>query len=212
MLDLPGHSVIDKAALIGGCARLRLTVDAERLQAEVAALPCDVWGSAGRVGVHTVAQSVFLRGFAPAEGEKPIEDRPALTQLPYVREVLALVPATPLRCLLARLPPGAVISPHMDLPPYFSKSLRLHVPVQTHPHAYMLCAGQCYVMRAGEVWVLNNSTTHAVWNADSVQSRTHLICDFLPSPELRELISNADRTLGVVMPEVERHVAAYGAA
>jgi hypothetical protein len=211
MLDLPGHPVLDKTALIGGCVRLPLTIDAERLRAEVAALPTELWGSGGRVGVHNVAQSIFLRGFAPAEGEKPIEDRPTLKLRPYARKILALVPADPLRCLLASLPPDAVIAPHFDRPPYFAKSLRLHFPVETHANAYMLCAGKCYVMRAGEVWALNNSAVHAVWNGDSARTRTHLICDFLPSPELCDMILNADHSLGSVMPQVEHRIAAAAA-
>jgi hypothetical protein len=53
-----------------------VSVSIERLQAEVAALPESAWaGTGGRVGVHRAAQAIFLRGFAPAEGEKPIEDR-----------------------------------------------------------------------------------------------------------------------------------------
>src|SRR5262245_18392660 len=107
MLDFPGYPVIDKTALIDGCVRLPFTVDAERLRAEVAALPAAMWGSAGRVGVHNVAQSIFLRGYAPAEGEKPIEDRPPLGVLSYVRDLIfGVLGAEPLRCLLARLPAG----------------------------------------------------------------------------------------------------------
>jgi hypothetical protein len=62
-------------------------------------------------------------------------------------------------------------------------------------------------MRAGEVWVLNNSTRHAVWNEHATLSRTHLICDFLPSPALLDLLSRGDRSLGRRMPVVEQHVA-----
>src|SRR5437016_2818694 len=76
MLDLSTHPVLDKVALIGACARLPLRCDAERLRAEVAALPASLWGTrGGRVGVHNAAQAIFLRGHAPAEGPRPIEDR-----------------------------------------------------------------------------------------------------------------------------------------
>lgn len=209
MLDLPGYPVLDKLALIGGCVRLPLRIDGERLRAEVDQLPESFWGSTGgRVGVHMAAEAVFLRGYAPAEGPKPIEDRPALDLLPYARHIMEqIIPAQPLRCLLARLPGGAVIAPHIDRAPYFAKSLRLHFPVQTHERVWMLAAGQCYVMRPGEVWVLNNNSVHAVWNADPGLSRTHMICDFLPSAALLKLLSEGDRDLGRVMPEVEQHVA-----
>ncbi|MEP7244709.1 MAG: aspartyl/asparaginyl beta-hydroxylase domain-containing protein [Gammaproteobacteria bacterium] len=212
MLDLPGQPVLDKHSLVGACVRLPLRVDAERLLAEVALLPGSVWGSrGGRVGVHSAAEALFLRGYAPAEGPKPIENRPPLELLPYAREIIEeIIPAPPLRCLLARLPAETTIAPHIDRAPYFSKSLRVHVAVETHEHAWMLCAGQAYIMRPGEVWVLNNSAEHAVWNAHATLSRTHMICDFLASPALVALLANGERALGRTMPDVERQVRSGG--
>jgi hypothetical protein len=209
MLDLPGHPVLDKDALVGACVRLPLSVDAARLADEVRRLPAGQWGTAGgRRGVHLAAEAVFLRGYAPAEGDKPIEDRPALQDLPYARWIIEeLIPAQPLRCLLARLPGSASVAPHVDRAPYFAKSLRVHVPVESHERAWMMCAGFTYVMKTGEVWALNNSTVHAVWNADPARSRTHLICDFLPSPDLYALLEKGERALGVRDPELERHFA-----
>lgn len=200
MLTLPGHPLLDKIALIGGCARLPLRCDADRLRAEIAALPASFWGTrGGRVGVHNPAQAVFLRGHAPAEGNLPVEDREALAYLPYAREIITqLIPAPPLRCLLALLPGGAVIAPHIDQADYFSKTIRIHVPVTTHAQAWMYCDGRSYRMAPGEIWALNNSTTHGVWNADPDVSRMHMICDFLPTPALLDLLAHADRDLGVV--------------
>jgi len=43
MLMLPGHPLLNKTALIGGCARLPVRVDAQRLQAEVASIPAEMW-------------------------------------------------------------------------------------------------------------------------------------------------------------------------
>lgn len=198
MFDLPAQPVLDKQRLIGGCLRLPLSVDAERFAAEVAALGDAVWGgTGGRVGVHSAAEAVFLRGHAPAAGDLPIEDRPVLDRLPYAREVMGMLGAPPLRCLLARLPGGRSIAAHVDRAPYFSKSVRIHVPVTTHERSIMFCNGLCYVMRAGEVWALNNSTHHGVWNADPDRERTHMICDFLLSDELQRLLAEGDRGLGV---------------
>jgi len=208
MLDLPGQPVLDKTLLVGGCARLPLRVDAASLRTEVAALQPSFWGTTGgRVGVHRAAEAVFLRGHAPAEGDIPIENRPALDDLPYVRWLIETqIPALPLRCLLARLPAGHYIAPHIDRAPYFSKTIRIHVPVATHELAYMLCADRCYVMQAGEVWALNNCVRHAVWNAHATLARTHLICDFLPNAALLDLLARSDRTLGTHNPDVERHL------
>jgi hypothetical protein len=202
MLDLPGYTVIDKDRIVGGCIKLPLEIDVDRLTEEYRALPESIWGSSGgRVGVHRAAEAVFLRGYAPAEGEKPIADRPALDSLPYVRYLIEqAIPATAFRCLLAKLPAGGRIEPHIDRAPYFSKTLRIHIPVETHEHAWMMCANQTYRMQTGETWVINNCAMHAVWNADTTRSRTHLICDFAPSEELLSLIARGDRHLSVVAP------------
>jgi hypothetical protein len=209
MLELAGQPLLDKITLIGACLRLPLRIDAARLESEVDALPQSAWGTTGgRVGVHLVAESVFLRGYAPAEGNRPIEDRPALLLLPYVRDIIeSLIPAPVMRCLLARLPAGACIAPHIDRAPYFSQTVRLHIAVTSHERAFMMCAGECYVMRPGELWALNNSVLHGVWNADQGLSRTHLICDFLPTPQLEALLSAGERNLGVHRRDVEEQLA-----
>jgi hypothetical protein len=214
MLDIPNAPPIDKAALVGGCVRLPLGVDARRLLDEVSLLPADVWGSTGgRVGVHRAAEALFLRGHAPAEGDLPVTDRPALTRLPYVRSIITeLLAAEPLRCLLARLPARAVIAPHVDRPPYFSKTLRVHIPVETNESVYMVADGLSYRMAPGEVWVLNNSGPHAVWNAHPSRARTHLICDFLPNPALLRLLARGERGLGIRRPAVEHRLGETGVA
>ncbi|HMI37840.1 MAG TPA: aspartyl/asparaginyl beta-hydroxylase domain-containing protein [Steroidobacteraceae bacterium] len=214
MLDIPGQPVLDKVALVGGCLRLPIRVDARRLQDDVAGLPDSFWGGqGGRVGVHRPAEAVFLRGYAPAEGERPIEDRRALAHLPYVREIIQrLIPAPPFRSLLARLPAGEVVGLHIDRAPYFSQTVRIHVPVQTHELAWMLASGRVYLMRPGEVWALNNSAAHGVWNAHPTLSRTHLICDFLPTAALLGLLERGDRELGSENPAIEAQVRAMATA
>jgi len=208
MLDIPSAPYLDKAALVGGCVRLALGVDARRLREEVLQLPAELWGSAGgRVGVHRAAEALFLRGHAPAEGELPVADRPVLDRLPYVRWVIEeLLPAEPLRCLLARLAAGVVIAPHVDRPPYFSKTLRVHIPVETNESVHMVANGLSYTMAEGEVWVLNNSSLHGVWNAHPSRARTHLICDYLPSPSLLAELAQGERGLGEQRPPVDHRL------
>lgn len=199
MHDLPNHPTLDKTKLVGECIRLKLKIDAPRLKLEVDALPLEVWGSAGgRVGVHQNAKALFLRGRAPADGNVPIEDRPVLEQLPYVRYVIEqMIGALPLRCLLARLPAATSIPVHTDLAPYFGKSLRLHIAIETNASVFMLAGNSAYQMLPGEVWVLNNSARHGVINADPARARTHLITDFLPSVPLLDLLRDGERGLGI---------------
>jgi hypothetical protein len=207
MLDIPGASYLDKDSLVGGCVRVPLQIDGLRLLEEVAHLPPSLWGtSGGRVGVHNESEAIFLRGFAPAEGELPVEDRPVLERLPYARFIIEqVIPAPPMRCLLARLPAGGVIAGHVDRAPYFGKTLRVHVPVETNESVFMVSHGLCYSMQTGEVWLLNNSANHAVWNTHPSRSRTHLICDFLPSPALLDLLVHAERHLGFQRADVLEH-------
>ena len=209
MLDLTGKPRLNKADLIGACIRLPLHFDAEKLAAEIDSLPNTFWGTTGgRVGVHLAAEGVFLRGHAPAEGNRPIEDRPALARLPYVRQIIQdYIPAPPMRCLLARLPGGARVAMHIDRAPYFAQTVRLHIAVTTHERAYMLCDGLCYVMQAGDLWALNNSAPHGVWNADPTRERLHLICDFLPTADLYSLLAAGERNLGELRPDVESRLA-----
>jgi hypothetical protein len=68
----------------------------------------------------------------------------------------------------------------------------------------MYCAGLSFRMQPGEVWALNNSAIHGVWNAHATEARTHLICDFLPDPELLELLARAERDLGVPNAQVDQ--------
>ena len=96
------------------------------------------------------AETVFLRGHTPAEGDLPIEDRPLLGNLPYIRQLIERDIGThPQRCMLARLPAGASVLPHMDRAPYFSKTLRVHVPVESNDQAWMICGGLAYQMKPG---------------------------------------------------------------
>ena len=100
-----------------------------------------------------------------------------------------------MRFLMALLTPGAVIAPHIDQADHFSKTNRLHVPIVTSDAVWMYCGGQCFRMRTGEIWALNNNTTHGVVNADADCERIHLICDFLASAELVTLLGNGERGL-----------------
>lgn len=204
MLELPGQPLLDKGVLVGACIRLPLRFNAKQLSTEIDSLPQHLWGTtAGRVGVHLAAESVFLRGYAPAQGDLPIEDRPTLSLLPHVKDIIhTQIAAPPMRCLLARLPGGSVVPMHIDRAPYFAQTVRLHIAVTSHERAFMYCAGQCYVMQPGELWALNNIAAHGVWNADETRERTHLICDFLPSAALLALLADGERDLGKMRPDV----------
>lgn len=206
IIDLETLPVIDKHRLIGACVRLPVSVDAACLAAEVAALPAELWGSrGGRGGVHDRADAIFLRGHAPAERITEIEDRPPLALLPTIRKLISqTIPAQPMRCVLARLPPGTSVPAHADAGLYLERTIRLHAAVTTNPRVVMFVEGFSYHMLPGEVWALNNGGTHGVLNDDTECARTHLICDFLPAPELAAMIAAGEAELGVTDPDVLR--------
>lgn len=197
---------VDKHRLIGACTRLAIRVDAAQLAEEVRRLPAGLWGSrGGRGGVHDRADAIFLRGYAPADRGMPLVDRPPLEHLPIVRDfITTAIPAPPMRCVLARLGPKSNIPAHADSGPYFERTIRLHVPVRTNPSVVMYAGGLSYCMQPGEVWALNNSGTHGVLNDDPAEARIHLICDFLPSAGLLQLIAAGDPRLGTENEEVTR--------
>lgn len=199
---LDDYGPVDKHTLVGGCSRLELQVDADRLAAEFETIPDEAWGSrAGRVDLHQKANAIFLRGYARAEGFKPVEDRSILGSLPYMRELInETIGTKPLRCLLARLGPGDWIRQHVDYGPYFDKTIRIHVPVMTNDHVDMYVHEHCYHMKVGEVWAINNLARHAVYNGDESIYRTHIICDFLPEPDILERVARADTNLGIPLP------------
>jgi hypothetical protein len=202
---------VNKHSLIGGCVRLRLPVDIAKLQSEVAQLPASLWGTrGGRVGVHQPTEGIFLRGYAPIEGPRPIEDREPLQHLPYVSELLQSIPAPPMRCLLAKLMPASVIRMHVDNGDYFLHTLRIHIPIVSDPSVAMVSNDSVYTMQPGEVWALNNSTYHGVLS-DWTQPRIHLICDFQPSDALCALIHQGEHGLGRRDEAVLERVR-YGAA
>jgi hypothetical protein len=200
---LENYDLVDKHSLVGGCSRLDLQVDAERLRAEFEAIPEECWGSrGGRVNLHSKADAIFMRGYARAEGFKPIEDRDILASLPYMKQLIyETISTKPMRCLLAKLGPGDWIKEHVDYGPYFDKTVRIHVPIITNENVAMYSNGRRYNMQTGEVWAINNLAPHAVKNHDESGIRTHLICDFLPEPDILERVAGADKSLGDVLPD-----------
>ena len=183
----------DKHALIGSCLRLPVRFDLAKLIAEFHTIEEALWGTrGGRVGVHVQTEAVFLRGFAPAEGDLPIEDREVLASLPFTRALLyETFQAPPQRCLFAKLRAGGEIRPHIDQGTYFERTIRIHFPVVTNRQAIMVADKQSFHMQAGEAWALNNSAVHGVVNAHPTEARTHLICDYLPTDPLRQWLRDA---------------------
>ncbi len=203
MLDknklLEGYERLDKQALIGGCVRIDYDIDVARLVSEVTRIPEETWSdSAGRVDVHSKAEAIFLRGYAPQFSNKPIEDRDVLTMLPYIRSLIKSIGSKPLRCVLAKLKAGDDIDAHADSGQILERTIRVHIPIITSEHVTMFCNHHQYQMKVGEMWIINNGAEHSVNNRDPKLDRIHMICDYLPEPGLLTLLANGEKTLGLV--------------
>jgi hypothetical protein len=190
-------SSFDKRDHIGACKRLPQRIDAALLQAEVTALPRELWGNV-RAPVHRETRSVFLKGYAPALNVSGDPDQPALAACPYVRELLyGLLPGTPGKCLLAGLRPRGIVYPHMDaINDYFVGSFRVHLPVFTNHRVSLYCNGRFFRMAAGEAWTLNNLAPHAVVNDHPTEERVHLIFDVFPAVETVTLVDQTPEAEG----------------
>ena len=189
--------------------KLPLTYDFQRLAKEVKQISDDEWGANGRTApAFTNTQAIFLKGYAAAERNPSKDDRPALQQLPYTKELIySLIPARPQNCVLSYLPPRVNVGLHIDRGEYFNQTLRIHFPVTTNKKVTMYF-GSCYQMRPGEVWLLNNCAAHGVENAHKTKARIHLICDYLPTPELLALIEKSDRLQGKPSPRLHQKLQA----
>ena len=88
------------------------------------------------------------------------------------------------RALLTRLPGGggggAQINVHSDN--YFSllNCHRIHIPIVTNPGVIFCVGGERKNLKSGEMWEINNATTHWVRN-DGDRDRVHLIIDWVPN-------------------------------
>lgn len=186
-----------------GAIKLPLTYDANRLRDEVAQITDAEWGGGGRTAAAFVdTKAIFLKGYAAASGNPSLEDRDALKNLHYARELIySLIPAEPQKCVLSYLPPKVDVGLHIDNGAYFKNTLRLHFPVWTNEKVTMYF-GACYYMKPGEVWLLNNTAPHGVENKHETKPRVHMICDYLPSLELMQLIETSDTSLGKSCPQL----------
>lgn len=207
-IDPPPEDGVLRHLGIDECVRLPLHVDADRLASEIAALPADAWGRASRDPVvQASVDSFFVIGHPRGPRPLPPEDRPPLARLPYLRHVLRdLVPATPTRAIVARLAPHGLIPIHRDTARFFRHTVRLSFQVSADGVQSLLCDGVSYPQRAGEAWAISNLVPHGVLNTGS-EARINVLADYLPSPELVELLARGERKLGMCDADAARTIA-----
>ena len=177
--------------------RLRISFDPQRLQADLHAIDASWW--APHRGPYHNGGWESLSLWAPGGDVRaqlshgaPFAATEALEQSPHFQEVLNTIPGRKNRVRLMRLQPGGHIRRHFDPLHQISRELvRLHIPVTTSPQVAFVVHDARVTMSAGEVWHVDVRFRHEVINQGAT-SRVHIVADVLRSPELTELLSEAD--------------------
>jgi hypothetical protein len=82
------------------------------------------------------------------------------------------------RAILIRLKPGGVIDKHVDAGPSLTTGRRIHVPIVSNDRCVFAVGGDAINMGEGEMWEINNTRIHSVWNAGD-EGRVHLVIDWV---------------------------------
>ena len=157
--------------------QLPLVVLAERLQAEVAALPDHAWAP----HPDGIPGNSAVRLISAGGGENDAHDgdmapTPWLAAMPGVGQVLASFGVVWSRSRLMRLAPGVDVPEHADIAHHWHTRVRLHLPITTDPRVRFHCDGETVHMAAGEAWIFDNWRRHRVENGASAE-RIHLVAD-----------------------------------
>lgn len=86
------------------------------------------------------------------------------------------------RALFVRLPPGAVINPHVDGQRMASLAHRIHVCVSDCPECAYTIGDETLVMTPGVAYDFNNRWTHGVHNRGTTP-RINLMLEYLPAAD-----------------------------
>lgn len=171
--------------------QLPIRFDAERLAAEVNALPPSAWrphptGYRGNEAVPLVSPG----GRLTDDFDGPMGPTEHLERLPYIMDMMAELDGVWGRSRLMGLAAGAEVPVHIDLHYYWRTHRRLHIPVITNPGVLFTCNNQTVHMRAGECWAFDSFAAHFVKNTGS-ERRVHLVLDTVGGERLWDLVEAA---------------------
>lgn len=171
--------------------QLPIRFDADRLAAEVNALPHSAWmpHPAGFVGNEAVPL-VSPGGELSDDLEGPMGPTEHLQRCAYIMDLMAELDGVWGRSRLMGLAPGAVVPVHIDVHYYWRTHLRIHIPVITNPGVLFTCNGETVHMKAGECWVFDSFALHDVKNQGH-ERRVHLVLDTVGGEKLWDLVEAA---------------------
>lgn len=186
-------------------------VDIAALRAAVLAIPEEVWaaenaGKPNKFEALGATRHIVFRFIDSPRDWRGSHDRPAWAEwrgllqpvlnaavrdYGYERGVFP-------RVMLARMPPGGVIHPHIDANPAAKWPHKIHVPLTTNPGVVSFFGNAECHFAAGEAVEVDNLGPHWVKN-DGATDRIHLIFEYYdadqPDPDWLEpfLLASAAR-------------------
>lgn len=172
--------------------KLPKSFDAERLAAEVLALPRSAW--VPHPGNYPGNDAVLL---VSPEGriDNGFTGQMAPTQhlraCPYITEIMADIGAVWGRSRLMGLAAGANVLRHVDVHYHWRMHTRIHIPVITNDKVIFTCGDQSVHMGAGECWVFDSFRMHSVRNGGT-EKRIHLVLDTVGGEAMWDLIDQAE--------------------
>ena len=120
-------------------------------------------------------------------GDEPYWPTEALSACTYMQEVLASFDARRRSVRVLCLAPGASVFEHYDPDSSVDRTtVRLHVPIVTHPDVDFLIAGRRFRMQPGELWYGDFAFPHRLRNRSPVE-RVHLVMDLEITDAIRRL-------------------------
>ncbi|MGH8242075.1 MAG: sulfotransferase [Steroidobacteraceae bacterium] len=157
--------------------RLPVRFDADRLRAEVEALPASAWSRHPKEHEgNTAARLITVGGGDNDAVSGEMQPTAALAACPYIQQVLESFNTVWSRSRLMRIAGGGSVPQHSDINYHWFYRVRVHVPVVTRPEVRFHCAGESVHMAAGEAWIFDNWREHRVENP-SPEARIHLVAD-----------------------------------
>jgi uncharacterized protein (TIGR03032 family) len=176
--------------------RLPLTVEADVLAAELAALDESCWRAHPEGAPGNTALPVLAREGDPDDDSTigPMAPTPVLDALPYTRQVLAALDSTIGRTRFMRIEHETELTSHVDINYYWWNHLRVHFPVVSTPDVAFTVGDESVHMAPGEAWVFDTWRPHRVDNPAD-RARIHLVVDTVGGPTLWEMLTAPDRAL-----------------
>lgn len=184
--------------------KLPIQFDAERLAADIQALPASAWlphpqGFAGNEAVPLVSPG----GQMTDAFDGPMAPTDHLLASPYLQEVMKTLGAVWGRSRLMALAPGADVPAHVDIHYYWRTHYRVHIPVITNPGVEFMCDDVVVHMKAGECWIPDTFRRHTVQNKGDAR-RIHLVMDTVGGERFWELMDAAQTGTAAPADNVSR--------